>query len=53
MLIESLELNLGIGHLHNFVEFAVLFSADEISVFIRQLNLESDFVMEALRKVSE
>ena len=48
MLVERLELDLDIRRLHNLVDLAVLLATDEFTVLIRELNLETDLVMESL-----
>lgn len=52
MLVESLELDLDTCRLHDFVDLSVLFSADELAVFIRQLDLETYLVMKHLNGVN-
>lgn len=48
MVIEGLEFDFGVGRLHNLVDFAIFLAADEFTMFVGQLNLETDFVMERL-----
>ena len=48
MVIERLELDLDIRSLHDLIDFPILFTTDELAMFICQLNLEADFVMEIL-----
>lgn len=48
MVVERFKLDLHICRLHDLVDFAVLLSADELAVFVGELNLKSDFVMESL-----
>jgi len=48
VVVERLKLDFDIGRLHDFVDLAVLLSADEVAVFVRQFNLEADLVMEVL-----
>lgn len=33
--------------LHNFVEFAILLSTDEVSMFVSKFDLEPDFMVES------
>lgn len=48
MLIKRLELDFDVGRLHNLVDFTVLLSTYELAVFVRELDLEADLVMEGL-----
>jgi len=48
VVVESLELDLDIGSLHDLVDFAILLPADELPVFVRELNLETNLVVEGL-----
>ena len=50
MLIESLELDLDVGRLHNLVDLAILLAADELAVLVSELDLEAYLVMIGLRK---
>ena len=49
MLIERLELDLNVRCLHDLVDLAVLFATNELAVLIRELDLETNLVMESLR----
>jgi hypothetical protein len=49
IVVERLELDLDVGRLHDLVEFAVLLARDELAVFVRELDLEPDLVVERLR----
>lgn len=49
MVVKCLKLNLDVGSLHDFVYFSVLFPADELSMFVRKLNLETNLMVECLR----
>lgn len=48
VVVEGLEFDLCIGGLHDLIDFAVLLAADELSVFICELDLEADLVVEGL-----
>ena len=48
MVIKSVELYLDIRILHDFVDFAILLATDEVTMLVRQFNLEPNFVMEGL-----
>ena len=48
MVVERFELDLHVSCLHDLVDFAVLLSADKLAVFVGELNLKTDLVMESL-----
>jgi hypothetical protein len=51
VVIERLKLDLDACRLHDLVHLAVLLAADELLVLVRKLDLEPDFVVEALDEV--
>jgi hypothetical protein len=50
VVIKGLELDLDAGCLHDFVDLAVLFPADEFAVLVSEFNLEADLVVERLSR---
>lgn len=48
MVIESLEFYLHVRRLHDLVDLAILLTANELAMFIGQLDLETYLVMERL-----
>ena len=49
VLVEGFKLDLDICGLHDLVDFAILLPADELSMLVSELNLETNLVMEGLR----
>lgn len=45
VVVQSLELDLDIAGLHDFVDLPVLLSTNKLAVFVRKLDLEADFVL--------
>ena len=48
MVVERFEFDLDVGGLHNLVDFAVLLATDELPMFIGELDLEANFMVERL-----
>jgi hypothetical protein len=48
VVIEGLELDLDVGRLHNLVDLAILFAADELAMLIGKLDLKASLVMKGL-----
>ena len=53
VVIEGLELDFHPGHLHDFVDLAILFPRNEIAMLIGQLDLKTDLVMKVLRSCQQ
>ena len=50
VVVESLELDLDIRHLHNLVDFAILLAANELAVLVGELDLEANLMVEGLQE---
>lgn len=48
MVVERLECDFDVGHLHALVDFAGLLAADKLTVLVGKFELETDFVVETL-----
>lgn len=49
VVVEGFKLDLDVGGFHDLVELAVLLARDELAVFVGELDLEADLVVEGLR----
>lgn len=45
VIVQRLEFDLDVAGLHDFVDFPVLLSTDELAVLVRKLDLETDLVL--------
>jgi hypothetical protein len=52
VVVEGLKLDFDVGRLHDLVDLAVLLPTDEFSMFVSELNLETNFMVESLMRVT-
>ena len=45
VIVQSLEFDLNVAGLHDFVDLSVLLSANEFTVLVRELDLEANLVL--------